>query len=284
MVRVHVIETGWLTNNKTFWRGGSWWSLLRRSEPYRFPAQAFVVEHPEGLIAIDTGLGAHVRGQRALRRFVPVPDPMTPGEEIGPRMRALGLDPADVRRVVLTHLDWDHAGGLRHFPRAEVLVHRPELEFAGTPAGRMRYRPALAWPSWFSPRAYDMEPVPYGPFDASRAITAAGDVRVVPLPGHSPGQVGIVVEAGGSTLLFAADHMLREDWFREDLAADRLVSLGVFFRDQAIDTSRRVARVLEGGRTVLVPSHDAGAAARLAALETVAVSASRARRPAPAPR
>ena len=36
-----------------------------------------------------------------------------------------GLDPGKVRLVVLTHLDTDHTGGLRHFPRAEVLVHRP---------------------------------------------------------------------------------------------------------------------------------------------------------------
>ena len=59
-MRVHVIQTGRLIGNKTFLRGSGWSSLLRRREPFDFPVYSYIVEHPDGHIAIDTGLGTTV--------------------------------------------------------------------------------------------------------------------------------------------------------------------------------------------------------------------------------
>jgi N-acyl homoserine lactone hydrolase len=188
------------------------------------------VEHPDGLIAIDAGLARGVRVPRAQRRFAPTPA-VKAEEEIGPQMRARGLSPGDVRLVVLTHLDWDHVGGVRHFPLAQVLVHRPEREAAATFRGRQRYQ-TRRWPTGFAPTIYDLDPEPYGPFPAGRAVTADGDVRIVPIPGHSAGQVGVAVERAGAALLFSADHMLRQDWFVEDPAAGRL---GIWHRERDRD-------------------------------------------------
>jgi glyoxylase-like metal-dependent hydrolase (beta-lactamase superfamily II) len=53
-----------------------------------------------------------------------------PDAEIGPRLRALGLPLGEVRWVILTHLHTDHAGGLAHFPDAEILVSRTEYDTA----------------------------------------------------------------------------------------------------------------------------------------------------------
>lgn len=53
-MRVHVIQTRRLVENRTFMRGNGWSSLLRRRVPHEFPALSFIVEH-EGNIAIDTG-------------------------------------------------------------------------------------------------------------------------------------------------------------------------------------------------------------------------------------
>ena len=146
--RVHVIQTGRLIGNETFLRGEGWRSLARRRREIVFPAYSFIVEHPDGLIAIDTGLGVRSRSPRprSQRRFVPCP---LFEQDIGAGMRAIGLSLRDVRRVILTHLDWDHAGGLAQFPEAEVLVHRPEWEFAHTFWGKRRYEPDL-WPDRFA--------------------------------------------------------------------------------------------------------------------------------------
>lgn len=259
-MRVHSIVSGRLLGNVAFWRGGGPAALLRRRKDFEWPVLSFVVEHPEGLLAIDAGLAAGVHVPRLQRRFAPVP---TDGpHDVGASLRDRGLDVADVRWLVITHLDWDHAGGLATFPNAEILVHRPEREFADTFPGRQRYQPKL-WPPEFDPVVYDLDPEPYGPFDRSRALTDAGDVRLVPLPGHSPGQVGVAVETEGPTFLFSADHVLRQDWFLEDWAGGRLVGLGQFGRRAAIDTTRRLHRFVEERPTVLVPSHDEDAPRRI---------------------
>jgi N-acyl homoserine lactone hydrolase len=265
---VHVVCTGRLVGNETFLRGEGFGSLLRRPRDLEFPAHSFILEQSDGLVAIDTGLCARVRSPRPRfqRRFVPNP---LVEQEIGPAMRARGLDPAEVRTVVLTHLDWDHAGGLAHFPNAEVLIHRPEWEFAATLRGRLRYEPRL-WPAGFKPTVYDFDAETYGPFPRSKAIGADGGVRIVPIPGHSIGQVGVIVRVGESRLFFCADHVLRADWFVEDYAANRLVGLGPWFARQAVETSRRIHAFVEDVPTVLVPSHDAGGPARLQALAPVA--------------
>jgi glyoxylase-like metal-dependent hydrolase (beta-lactamase superfamily II) len=267
-MRVHVFETGRLVANATFLRGAGFSSLLRRVEPVDFPALAYVIEHPEGLMAVDTGLGAHIPAPRTFRGFPPTPE-TSADRELGPLMRERGLDPQDVRRVILTHLDWDHTGGLHHVEGAEVLVHRAEIAFGRTRMGRLRYRPSV-WPAAFEPKVYDLAPEPYGVFPSSLTVTDAGDVRVVPLPGHSPGQVGVVVEDGDATLLFCADHMLRADWFSEDLRADRLVMLGPFAKDDARTTSRRLRSFVAKRPTVLLPAHDADAPRRLEVREVTA--------------
>jgi N-acyl homoserine lactone hydrolase len=267
-MRVHVIQTGRLAGNETVMRGHGWSSVFRRRKPYEFPVFSFIVEHPEGHIAIDTGLTTRVRLPVSQRLIAPSPM-IADGEEIDDQMRAKGLRTEDVRRVVLTHLDWDHTGGLGYFPKAEILVHRPEHRFAQKFMGRWRYRPKL-WPSWLDPRLYDLDAEPYGPFAESKRLTEDGEVRLVPIPGHSIGQVGVIVQTGDVSLFFAADHVLRQDWFIEDYQAGRLGMLGaLFFPKLAVETSRKIRQLLDEMPTVFLPSHDADAPARLAALEPV---------------
>jgi glyoxylase-like metal-dependent hydrolase (beta-lactamase superfamily II) len=186
---------------------------------------------------------------------------LTAEDEIGPQMQAVGLNP-DVRLVILTHLDWDHAGGIAHFPNAEFLVHRPEFEFSKKVMGKLRYNPKL-WPSTFAPTLYDLDADPLGPFSESKAVTDRGDIRLVPIPGHSIAQVGVVVEGDGKRMFFGADHMLRDDWFREDVPAGRLLQLG-FYPEQARATSRLIHEFITAEPTILLPAHDADAPARLA--------------------
>ena len=263
---IHVFETGRLTANRTFLRGEGFRSFLRPVEEIDFPVLAYVIEHPEGLIAIDTGLGAHVTRPRTFRGFPPIPTKASPALEIGAQMRERGLDPSEVRRVILTHLDWDHTGGLHHFPAAEVLVHSPEYEFAQTRMGRVRFRPSL-WPERFAPDVYELEADPFGPFPVSRPATNAGDLRIIPIPGHAPGQVAVAYDIGDVTLLFAADHMLRADWFVDDLRAERLIMMGAFGKEDARLTSQRLRQFIRQRPVVLLPAHDSAAPGRLAMRE-----------------
>ena len=74
-MRVHAIQTGRLAGNETVIRARGWSSVLRRRKPYEFPALSFVLEHPEGPIAIDTGLSTRVTVPRS-QTLIGVPTPV----------------------------------------------------------------------------------------------------------------------------------------------------------------------------------------------------------------
>jgi len=268
-LRVHVIQTGKLATKPPLFRGRTRFSLataiLHRTW-FEFPVHAYVLEHDDGHIVVDTGASHLMPTAPGLFRKI-----IEPNDEIGPQMRAKGLRVEDVRLVVPTHLDVDHAGGIGHFPNAEIVVHRPEFEYASTFMGRMRYGPKT-WPHWFSPSLYDLDPEPYGPFPESRSITDVGDVRLVPIPGHSIAQVAEVVKTDGPLLFFAGDHMVRQDWFADDLARGRF-SQALHFNNPkaAAETSKRIRDFVRQFPTVLVPAHDSEVAARLQSREAVTV-------------
>jgi N-acyl homoserine lactone hydrolase len=99
------------------------------------------------------------------------------------RLRRAGIDPAEVTKVVLSHLHWDHAANADLFAAADVLVHTRELEAADRTIGR----------DWAIPeytvralRRLRLHPV-------SAEIELAPDLRIVELPGHTPGSIGLLV-------------------------------------------------------------------------------------------
>ena len=183
------------------------------------------MESPDGLVLVDSGFsradlanppGTLPRPFSLLVR--PVHDPAVTAVE---QVRALGHDPADVRHVVLTHLDLDHAGGIVDFPHAVVHVHGPEFRAAMNPptAGeKARYRSAQ-WahgPKWEVHEAtggdtwFGLESV--GPL----AGLPEDDFRLVPLVGHTRGHVGVAVRADTGWLLHAGDAYFHRDQMAEE--------------------------------------------------------------------
>jgi glyoxylase-like metal-dependent hydrolase (beta-lactamase superfamily II) len=126
------------------------------------------------------------------------------------QVRARGFDPHDVRHIVLTHLDLDHAGGLADFPDAEVHVHADELGAATRRRSineRARYAPA-DWahgPSW---RTYTGGERWHGIAGVQPIAALGGDFALVPLPGHTRGHAGVAVRDREGWLLHAGDALV----------------------------------------------------------------------------
>jgi N-acyl homoserine lactone hydrolase len=277
-MKIHAIQTGTVAI-KTRQVEGYGHGARRRlnmfldrqwTEP--LPIYAFAIEHPEGLIVVDTGETARTAEREYFPRWHPffrfgLREWVAPHEEIGPRLTELGLSAADVRWVVLTHLHTDHAGGLHHFPHAEILVSRGDLEDASGRRGRLRGYPNRRLPRWFEPNAVELSPTPYGPFPESLALTEAGDVTIVPLPGHTPGQIGVVVEEGDRAVLLAGDASYTEDLMLRGLVDGPSPDEAV-----AQITHRRIRELAAVTPTVYLVAHDPAAASRLAERRTVAAA------------
>ena len=275
VMNVHAIQTGTVAV-KTRQREGTGRgaarlakTLIDRNWTDPLPIFAWLIEHPEGLIVVDTGETAHVADPGDFPRWQPyfklaVREWVAPEDEIGPTLKALGFFPDDVRWVIMTHLHTDHAGGLSHFPNSEILVHRPEFENARGLMGKARGFLPHRWPQWFAPRLFELDPEPFGPFPASTRVTDAGDVRIVPTHGHTRGHVSVVLEEAPQLVFFAGDASYSEatmiDQAIDGVAPDEL---------SAKETLRRIRALTRERPLVYLPSHDPDAANRLDARQIV---------------
>jgi glyoxylase-like metal-dependent hydrolase (beta-lactamase superfamily II) len=187
--------------------------LSRRSRWGAVPVPAFAVEHPgAGLLLVDTGLhpaipddpveGLGRVGARALAVT------MRPEWAVPAQLRGRGLEPGDVRTVVMTHLHYDHTGAASEFPQAAFVVDRAEWASAHSSGLRKGYRRAhldhpLDW------RLLDFTAADVGSYETfGRALDLLGDgsIRLVSTPGHSRGHLSVLLRlAGGRELLLTGD-------------------------------------------------------------------------------
>lgn len=169
-----------------------------------------LIEAGDTLVLVDTGLGTgDARNPKRLGQpFRAVVAPQCLEEETAiRRIEALGLDPADVGHVVLTHMDLDHAGGLSDFPDAEVHVYAPELAISKAPPLRQKARYIQdQWahgPKWVP---HEVEGDSWFGFESVSLLDGVdAEIAMVPLVGHSAGHAGIAVNTPGGWLLHCGD-------------------------------------------------------------------------------
>jgi glyoxylase-like metal-dependent hydrolase (beta-lactamase superfamily II) len=170
-----------------------------------------LVETSDGLVLVDSGLGVDDvtnPGASLGRTFRTLTLPALDIEETAVRQVVrLGYKASDVRHIVLTHLDLDHAGGLRDFPDAKVHVYAEELRNAQARANvkdRNRFRPAQwAGADW---ETYELGGEDWFGFSAVRDLKGLPpEILVVPLAGHTKGHAGIAVDTGEKWLLHCGD-------------------------------------------------------------------------------
>lgn len=180
-------------------------------EPAQLVCHVLLIETPnDGLVLVDTGIGAKDvdTPSRLGKPFLALTRPLLDHHETAvAQVQRLGFKPSDVRHIIVTHLDLDHAGGLPDFPEAQVHVFAPEFDAAMNPTWRerARYLPG----QWaHSPRWVKHAPGGeewYG-FSSMRPIPGlTEDILMVPLIGHTRGHTGIAVRTDKGWIMHCGD-------------------------------------------------------------------------------
>jgi glyoxylase-like metal-dependent hydrolase (beta-lactamase superfamily II) len=221
--RLTAFTCGWLTLPLAFFLDGEAGSI-------RAPVCAFLIEHPKGLCLFDTGLG--VRFQRRVDGSG-VPDfHFEQGEDIGARLRSVGVDPAAIRFIINSHLHIDHAGGNSFLPNASIIIQEPEWEYALSGADRA-----------YRAKEFDTGQ-PVIRVRGEHDLHGDGAVMLFPTPGHTPGHQSARVRTAHGDIILAADCCNLRRWLDEMRLPDHAHNAAAY-----LATLRRLSRMRgEGAR------------------------------------
>jgi glyoxylase-like metal-dependent hydrolase (beta-lactamase superfamily II) len=264
-VRIHHLNCGSLSPRGGRLFGGAGGPL----SPAPMCCHCLLIEGDNHLILVDAGLGVEdvTEPSRLGFLFNAMMRPRLDVAETALRQVAdLGFRPSDVRHIVPTHLDRDHAGGICDFPDAAVHVFAAELRAAShrsTLSERSRYRVVqIAAVKKWAP--VEEEGESWFGFSAVRAIPGThDDVLLVPLPGHTRGHCGVAVRRADDWLLHCGDaYFHRSEVAPEGGATPR----GLRWFESRVDVDgaqrranqgrlRELAR-LAAGKVKLICSHD----------------------------
>jgi N-acyl homoserine lactone hydrolase len=219
-MRVEMLNVGWFSSAAGIWRQGD--EMERRA---RFPVPAYLIDTGEERVLVDTGLHpgavadpvAHYESE-AMEIFE-LEQKASVGEQV---------DLATVTRVVMTHLHFDHAGGLAQLPRSvPVVIQRREWEAAHDPEAARR--------NFLLPRDHAGIEDQVVLVDGDHDLLGDGAIRMLSTPGHTPGhqsvQVGKELVIGGDVTHFASgldDHrfpIFADDFEAQTGSAERLRAL-----------------------------------------------------------
>ncbi|WP_119461674.1 MBL fold metallo-hydrolase [Rhodospirillaceae bacterium SYSU D60014] len=209
-MRIHHLSCGTMCP----WGGALMYGWRRDPSLRRLVCHCLLIETDRhGLVLVDTGIGLRdVRKPRPrlgwfflLLNGIRLQDEQTALHQI----EQLGFRATDVRHIVLTHLDFDHAGGIEDFPEAVVHLLGAELQAASQGRrgfiARQRYRP-LQWDKHVRWRNYGAGGEPWFGFDCVRDLDGLPpEILLVPLIGHTWGHSGVVIRLPDRWLLHAGD-------------------------------------------------------------------------------
>jgi glyoxylase-like metal-dependent hydrolase (beta-lactamase superfamily II) len=234
----------------------------------RLVCHCLLIEGADGLVLVDTGFGLDdTRKPRQLGLpFTALVRPrLDQAETAIAQVRELGFDPRDVRHIITTHLDLDHAGGLPDFPDAEVHLLGRELDAAMRPRWHERLRyVAVHWahgPRWVQ---HEAEGDRWLGFDSVRILPGSdSEILLIPLPGHSFGHTGIAIRQPDGWLLHCGDAYFHHGEVQTPSRCPRALEAFQSF-DHADGAVRRENRerlrelaLRHGDEVELICSHDA---------------------------
>lgn len=194
-----------------------------RMKLIEFPSFCGLIRHPDaGWVLFDTGYADHFF--QATEKFpeklyrLALPIKLQDEEKLLAQLQCLGINPDDIRWIIVSHYHGDHIAGLRDFPKAKFVASKKDTEdlqsmmkksWRATLQGKL---PQLL-PEYYFQRLTFVEDLPQYPlpdwmlpFTQAFDLLGDGSLLLVPLPGHSHGQTGLLMpDVNGQAVFLTAD-------------------------------------------------------------------------------
>jgi N-acyl homoserine lactone hydrolase len=228
-----MLNVGWMTAPAALWRQGD-----DPGEQVRFPVPAYLIETESERILVDTGL--HPGACADASAFYDSPQTMGLFSFELEQPVHEQVDPATITKIVLTHLHWDHAGGLSLLPAdIPVVVQRREWEAGKDPEAIKR--------NFFFPRDYLDDEREVILVDGDHDLLGDGSIELLLTPGHTPGHQSLRI---GDDLILGADVA----YFASGLDDHRFPA----FADDRTEQGRSAERLraLRDSGARVIPGHD----------------------------
>jgi N-acyl homoserine lactone hydrolase len=239
---------------------------LPRSHWYWLPIPAFLIEHPgAGPVLVDSGLHGSVTEdpKRSLGPVIAAASRVraTADQHVPAQLRRLGVDPDDVRTIVMTHLHYDHTSGLEAFPGRTIVVDSREWEVAtGRASALQGYNHGhlgldADWRTIESDAPFEA----FAPFARTLDLFGDGSVRLLSTPGHTAGHHSVLVRTSTHEVLLTGDAVYTHANLRGD--TEPLLAHDRHLLHRSRDELARFAEMTPSA--LLIPGHDPEAWAAL---------------------
>lgn len=259
-MKIHLLQTGTVRCKQFQLTGAS--NTLSRVYQLIFtqkwgewmPTYCSLIEHPAGLILVDTGETAKIYQKGYLPNgglyHKAVQTRIKESEELPHQLAKIGVQSKDIATVILTHMHGDHIGGLAHFEHANIYVSQTEYELAHSKKGPSNGYFPKNWPDWFQPTLITYTDGPEGNFSTSLKITKDGTIVVIPTPGHSIGHQSVLVKNSQFTTILAGDLTYNESTLQEEIPDVLLMNKA------AQQTVELVHQYVKDHPSIYLSSHD----------------------------
>ncbi len=272
---VHEITTGHVEQHEEHRYGTAkplmWWVLTSRSW-VRAPITAYAFEHRDGLVLFDAGVDPALVSDpdyidSPIGRFIlkkVFRFHVGPEDALDRRLEAIDLSAADVSKVIISHLHFDHIGGIAKVPQAELLVSKDEWRRLEEPNPErdwiLREHIELPGAKWSPVEFTPTDDPDLASFGVSYDCMGDGSMVLLPTPGHTPGSMSLLVRSNGlPPMLFVGDLTYE----LEPLHDDQVPGIGDANELRASFAKvRALEKALPG--LVVIPSHDPSASRKLA--------------------
>ena len=267
---VRVLSCGQAEQHKEHRYGSKmpqlWWVFFGRSW-VSLPLQCFLIEHCDGLVLFDTGIDPAIMTDKgyikqAIGRFLLLRIfrlQITDADRIDRVLAGAGVAASDIRTAVISHLHFDHVGGIAQIPQADLLVSDREWSILSEPHPEhewiLREHIEIPSASW---RQITFEPSNdplFEGFEGIYDVAGDGSMILLPTPGHTRGSMSILIrQEGWDPILLVGDLTYEAALLEDDIVpgtGDRETLRASFAK------VRRLKQCLPG--LAVVASHDFGA-------------------------